>query len=134
MENPTLSFLSLTILSDSSSEGFFSVLVHELAHSWSGNLVTNETWNDFWLNEGFTTYLTSRNLELLEGQESYRIEEALLLKNYELQIPIISKKLMSLKIKENSFSSPEEAYTLVPYVKGSFFLKFLEKKIWSKKF
>src|SRR5439155_12241219 len=65
MENPTLTFATPTILAGDKS--LVSLVAHELAHSWSGNLVTNATWSDFWLNEGFTVYVERRILEKLYG-------------------------------------------------------------------
>lgn len=67
MENPTLTFATPTLLAGDRS--LVSVIAHELAHSWSGNLVTNANWNDFWLNEGFTNYLERRIMEELRGKE-----------------------------------------------------------------
>ena len=64
MENPRLTFATPTILAGDRS--LTSLIAHELAHSWSGNLVTNKTWNDFWLNEGFTVYFETRIMEKLE--------------------------------------------------------------------
>lgn len=66
MENPCLTFATPTIIAGDKS--LVSLIAHELAHSWSGNLVTNKTWNDFWLNEGFTVYLERRIMEELEGK------------------------------------------------------------------
>ncbi|RZL11210.1 MAG: aminopeptidase, partial [Hymenobacter sp.] len=65
MENPRLTFVTPTILAGDRS--LTSLVAHELAHSWSGNLVTNATWNDFWLNEGFTVYFERRIMERLYG-------------------------------------------------------------------
>jgi aminopeptidase N len=67
MENPTLTFLTPTILTGDRSNT--DVVAHELAHSWSGNLVTNATWSDSWLNEGFTTYFENRIMEAVYGKE-----------------------------------------------------------------
>ena len=67
MENPRLTFVTPTILAGDRS--LTSLVAHELAHSWSGNLVTNGTWNDFWLNEGFTVYFERRIMEHLYGRE-----------------------------------------------------------------
>ncbi len=70
MENPRLTFATPTILARDRS--LVSLVAHELAHSWSGNLVTNSTWNDFWLNEGFTTYVEGRIMEALYGKDIRR--------------------------------------------------------------
>jgi aminopeptidase N len=67
MENPCLTFATPTILAGDRS--LVSLVAHELAHSWSGNLVTNASWDDFWLNEGFTVYFERRIMEALEGKE-----------------------------------------------------------------
>src|SRR5687767_2197842 len=67
MENPRLTFATPTIIAGDRS--LVSLVAHELAHSWSGNLVTNATWSDFWLNEGITTYLEARIMEAVYGKE-----------------------------------------------------------------
>ncbi|RZL04626.1 MAG: aminopeptidase, partial [Pedobacter sp.] len=73
MENPNLNFITPTIIAGDRS--LVSIICHELAHSWSGNLVTNATWNDFWLNEGFTNYFERRIDEVLYGKEEAEIQE-----------------------------------------------------------
>ena len=65
MENPTLTFLTPTFIAGDKS--LVSLIAHELAHSWSGNLVTNATWADIWLNEGFTSYFENRIMEAIYG-------------------------------------------------------------------
>ncbi len=72
MENPRLTFMTPTVIAGDKS--LVSVLAHELAHSWSGNLVTNATWRDGWLNEGFTTYFERRIMEAVYGVERARLE------------------------------------------------------------
>ena len=72
MENPLLTFATPTVLAGDRS--LVSLIAHELAHSWSGNLVTNATWRDFWLNEGFTTYLERRIVEDLYGADRAEME------------------------------------------------------------
>src|ERR1044071_8305184 len=67
MENPNLTFLTPTVLNG--DRALVSLIAHELAHSWSGNLATNSTWNDTWLNEGVTTYVEHRIMEELRGTE-----------------------------------------------------------------
>ena len=126
MENPRLTFLTPTILTRDRS--LVSLIAHELAHSWSGNLVTNQTWNDFWLNEGFTTYFEHRIMESVYGPQ---VE--LLLAELELQ------KLKN-SIEEEFLDSardtwlkldligrdPDDAMNPIAYDKGHFFLRMLE--------
>ena len=72
MENPRLTFATPTILAGDKS--LVGLIAHELAHSWSGNLVTNATWRDFWLNEGFTVYFERRIQEEVYGRERAEME------------------------------------------------------------
>jgi leukotriene-A4 hydrolase len=75
MENPRLSFITPTVIAGDKS--LVSVIAHELAHSWSGNLVTNATWRDLWLNEGFTDYLESRIMNAVYGEQRAMMEAVL---------------------------------------------------------
>jgi leukotriene-A4 hydrolase len=123
MENPRLTFLTPTIIAGDKS--LVSLIAHELAHSWSGNLVTNATWNDFWLNEGFTTYFEHRITEQLYGREYSEMLWA-------LGVTEVKDELATLPVKDQSLyvdltgRDPDEAPTLV-YEKGALFLRLLEE-------
>src|SRR4029434_3479827 len=75
MENPRLTFATPTVIVGDKS--LVSLVAHELAHSWSGNLVTKSPWTDFWLNEGFTTYLERRIVEVMYGKAFAQMEAAI---------------------------------------------------------
>lgn len=132
MENPRLTFLTPTIIAGDKS--LTNVVAHEIAHSWSGNLVTNATWRDAWLNEGFTSYVENRVMEALYGAERATMERALDLENLKRAIAEAERpELTQLKLPAD-IADPEDAFTQVPYVKGSFFLKFLETRFGRENF
>ncbi len=127
MENPTLTFATPTVITGDRS--LVSLVAHELAHSWSGNLVTNATWEDFWLNEGFTVYFENRIMEQVYGKD--RADMLKVLGYQELQ--------GTLKDLDSSGHSnftelhpdlkginPDDYFTDVPYEKGAAFLRMLE--------
>lgn len=130
MENPRLTFANPTLIAGDRSA--VSVIAHELAHSWSGNLVTNATWDDFWLNEGFTVYFENRIMEKLYGKET--ADMLALIEFQELEVEIADffkngqKEDTHLKLGLNG-RNPDDGMTSVAYVKGAFFLKTLEKKV-----
>lgn len=133
MENPRLTFVNPTVLAGDRS--LVSVIAHELAHSWSGNLVTNRTWNDFWLNEGFTVYIEERIMEKLYGKEIADI--LALVEFHELQDEL--KRIKNSEHPEDSRlfldlenRDPDAGMTDIAYVKGAFFLKTLEQKVGRK--
>ncbi len=135
MENPRLTFASPTLIAGDKS--LVSVIAHELAHSWSGNLVTNSTWNDFWLNEGFTVYFEERIMESLYGKETSDMLAEIEFFELEKELkdiatgtnPEDSRLFLQLKDRD-----PDDGMTNVAYVKGAFFLKTLERKVGRKKF
>lgn len=125
MENPCLTFATPTVIAGDRS--LVSLISHELAHSWSGNLVTNATWNDFWLNEGFTTYIERRIQEALYGRARSEMEMAVEVGELEEEmrrLPAADQKLV-LDLKGRD---PDDGMTQVPYVKGALLLRHLEEK------
>jgi len=90
MENPRLTFATPTVLAGDKS--LVALIAHELAHSWSGNLVTNATWRDFWLNEGFTVYLERRILEAVYGRTREEMEAALGMRDLREEVARLEKR------------------------------------------
>ena len=123
MENPRLTFASPTVLAGDKS--LVSLLAHELAHSWSGNLVSNATWRDFWLNEGFTVYLERRIMEAVYGKARADVEAVLGKRSLLREMAELSKPDQILHI-ELKGRRPDDGLTDVPYEKGALFLKHLE--------
>jgi hypothetical protein len=131
MENPRLTFANPTLIAGDRSA--VSVIAHELAHSWSGNLVTNASWNDFWLNEGFTVYFENRIMEELYGKEV--ADMLALIEFQELQAELESLREEDTRLKlELKKRNPDDGMTSVAYVKGAFFLKTLERDFGRQRF
>ncbi len=131
MENPMLTFATPTILAGDKS--LVSLVAHELAHSWSGNLVTNATWRDFWLNEGFTTYLERRIIEEVYGKPRREMEATLGRHILEKEIAGMDVRDQILHVDLNG-RDPDEGFTGVPYEKGALFLRHLEETFGREKF
>ena len=135
MENPMLTFVNPTVITGDKS--LVSVVAHELAHSWSGNLVTNRTWNDFWLNEGFTVYFEERIMEEIYGKEVSDILASIEFYDLQNELRIINKSRFpedSRLFLELNKRNPDDGMTAIAYVKGAFFLKTLEQKVGRIKF
>ncbi|MBK7857479.1 MAG: M1 family metallopeptidase [Archangiaceae bacterium] len=133
MENPRLTFLTPALLAGDKSQ--VNVVAHELAHAWTGNLVTNSTAEHFWLNEGFTVFAENRILEMLEGAEVAALHAAIgrqelvdAFKQFEKQ-----PGLTHLRTKLDGID-PDEAFSQVPYQKGYLFLKTLEQAAGRERF
>jgi hypothetical protein len=132
MENPRLSFMTPTLIAGDKS--LTNVVAHELAHSWSGNLVTNSSWRDAWLNEGFTSYVENRVMEDLYGKGRAVMEQALSLEDLKRDIAGAERpELTQLKLPAD-IAHPDDAFSQVAYVKGQFFLMFLEERFGRDKF
>jgi leukotriene-A4 hydrolase len=131
MENPCLTFATPTILAGDKS--LVSLVSHELAHSWSGNLVTNATWSDFWLNEGFTVYFERRIVEAVYGHEREEMEAALGFQELQDEIKSLPHKDTILHI-DLSGRDPDDGVTRIPYEKGALLIRSLEEKYGREKF
>lgn len=131
MENPMLTFATPTILAGDRS--LVSLVAHELAHSWSGNLVTNATWRDFWLNEGFTTYIERRIIEAVYGKNR-REMEAMLGKRSLLEALEGMKPNDQILHIDLAGRDPDDGMTEVAYEKGALFLRYLEEKFGRAEF
>lgn len=131
MENPRLTFATPTILAGDKS--LVALIAHELAHSWSGNLVTNATWRDFWLNEGFTVYLERRILEAVYGRKREEMEAALGLRDLRDELERVEDRdeILHVDLKGRD---PDEGFTDVPYEKGALFLRHLEETFGRQRF
>lgn len=134
MENPRLTFATPTILAGDRS--LVSLVAHELAHSWSGNLVTNATWNDFWLNEGFTVYFEQRIMEAMEGRDYSEMLASLSQSDLKAQVDEMMKSAPEdtrLKL-ELEGRNPDDGVTTIAYDKGYFFLRWLEERAGRENF
>ncbi|MCB9885254.1 MAG: M1 family metallopeptidase [Planctomycetes bacterium] len=124
MENPCLTFATPTILAGDKS--LVALIAHELAHSWSGNLVTNATWRDFWLNEGFTVYLENRIMEHVYGKDRSAMEIVLGVQGLREELATLPDADQRLHI-DLAGRNPDDGMTQVPYEKGAAFLRRLEQ-------
>jgi leukotriene A-4 hydrolase/aminopeptidase len=133
MENPMMTFATPTLLAGDRS--LVNVIAHELAHSWSGNLVTNATWRDFWLNEGFTVYLEGRIIERLYGAR-VGVQQQILGRNDLLStIAALAAAPGDTRLYiDLAGRDPDDGMTSVPYQKGSAFLEMLERAVGRARF
>jgi aminopeptidase N len=123
MENPRLTFATPTVLAGDKS--LVSLVAHELAHSWSGNLVTNGTWRDFWLNEGFTVYCEERIMERVFGLDRTTMERQLFRQDLEKEMRTLEPWQQVLH-PDLRGRHPDDYFSSVPYMKGALFLRRLE--------
>jgi leukotriene-A4 hydrolase len=131
MENANMTFATPTIVVGDKS--LASVISHELAHSWSGNLVTNATWRDGWLNEGFTTYVQGRITEAVYGKPLADEEALLSARSLEKSIGGMPPNVQKLTPDLRGVDA-DDALSNVAYDKGSWFLRTLEQRFGRAEF
>jgi aminopeptidase N len=133
MENPRLTFATPTILAGDRS--LVSLVAHELAHSWSGNLVTNATWSDFWLNEGVTSYIENRIMEQLYGKERAAMLASLAHRGLVDEIASFGSDTGETVLHINvTGRNPDDATTTIAYDKGASFLRMIEHAVGRQRF
>jgi len=123
MENPRLSFITPSLLAGDRS--LVSVIAHELAHSWSGNLVTNATWRDGWLNEGMTSYIESRLMEVIYDEARVDEERVLMYRELLLDLERVPEPMQALAPRLDA-ADPDGFQGTIAYSKGQMFLEYLE--------
>jgi aminopeptidase N len=131
MENPRLSFITPTVVVGDKS--LVSVIAHELAHSWAGNLVGNATWRDLWLNEGFTDYMESRIMTAVYGESRSSMEAVLGLKSLQADLAKLkpADQILAIDLRGRD---PDEVFSGIPYEKGRLFLNYLDAKFGRERF
>ena len=131
MENPRLSFITPSVIAGDKS--LVSVIAHELAHSWSGNLVSNATWRDLWLNEGFTNYLGNRIMSAVYGERRAAMEAVLGLKDLHDDLAKLAPtdQVLAIDLRDRD---PGLVFSAVPYEKGRLLLSYLDAKFGRERF
>ena len=133
MENPMLTFATPTIIAGDRS--LTTLVAHELAHSWSGNLVTNATWDDFWMNEGFTVYFELRIMEAIYGKDIADMQSLLGFEDLKSTIEELGDTSAATHLKLNlTGCDPDDGMNDIAYEKGHFLLLLIEKSIGREKF
>ena len=133
MENPMLTFVSPTMITGDKSQ--VHTAIHEVAHSWTGNLVTCKTWEDFWLNEGLTVFIQRKITEKLYGKDSSKVES--LVESFNLKTSLSNQagdKGLTKLHQELEGTNPDAAKNAVPYEKGFLLLNHLEGIVGEQSF
>ncbi|WP_122466087.1 M1 family metallopeptidase [Brevundimonas lutea] len=131
MENPRLTFATPTIIAGDRS--LVSLVAHELAHSWSGNLVTNATWADFWLNEGFTSYFENRIMEAVYDRDRAVQEQVLAWDGLQAELAELPAADQRLHL-DLAGRDPDEGMSTIAYDKGAALLRTIERIVGRERF
>ena len=133
MENPRMTFLTPTLLAGDRS--LVDVVAHELAHSWTGNLVTNATMEHFWLNEGFTVWAERRLVEALHGTEATALAWAIGQNALDESVARFGAESPLTKLRTDLAGvDPDEAFSSIPYEKGARLVALLERTVGREQF
>jgi leukotriene-A4 hydrolase len=129
--NPRIAFISPTAVADDKSSP--EALAREMAHAWSGNLVSNATWRDLWLTEGLAAYMESRTMSAMYGAERASVEEVAGLKSLRAQMSTLkpADQLLAVDLRGRD---PLQGFSEVPYEKGRLFFNFLDAKFGRENF
>lgn len=135
MENPTLTFVTPSLVTGDKS--LVGVVAHELAHAWTGNLVTNATWSDFWLNEGWTEWATFRIVEAVWGKEAANLERAIMAGELKGDLQRFHENgtphYCQLHFNQDGID-PDDVFSRVPYKKGADLLESIETYVGRERF
>lgn len=133
MENPCLSFVNPSVITGDKSG--VTTVIHELAHSWTGNLITNATWRDFWLNEGWTVYAEYRITEEVFGTSIAELNFKLLELEFQRDVQIFRKEGRSVALSVDCTGiDPDDIFSRIPYFKGALFLIWVEQRVGRERF
>lgn len=133
MENPRMTFLTPTVIAGDRS--LVDVVAHELAHSWTGNLVTNATAEHFWLNEGFTTWAERRIFEAMHGSDKVVLSWAIGQRALDESVKRFGDDSPLTKLRPNLEGiDPDESFSSIPYEKGARFVTTMERDIGRPRF
>jgi leukotriene-A4 hydrolase len=133
MENPTLTFVTPSLIAGDRS--LANVIAHEIAHSWTGNLVTNKNWQNFWLNEGFTVFVERKIIELIYGEEMSKLQASVGYDGLTADIKNFGENHSYTSLYPDiQQNDPDDAFSSVPYEKGFNFLYYLQSLVGKKEF